>query len=458
MRPVVRDVDVTCFSQDINKAAGSEGGPKDAGPQQTPVTDASGNVINLYFVDGGAGGDGTQSSPMTVVQADAAAGQSDVIFLVNDAGTINTATPLSMKKNGQLLGVFGSSTRNISLVGGRTLAVTSAAGSPTLNNTNAAQDVVVVDSGARVEGLYITGGKIGIVGTGTAGDPIEGLYVKNVYIDDVAGAGMSFDYLSGTVDFDSLNLAGSGTIGAEAVYLSNTQADAVVSFDGLSIGAAGEASVAGRGIALSNTAGAVSFTQTTVDNAGNIGGAALWVNVVSGSGSVSFDSLTIGHSGTTSAFYISNIASGARVSCTGTTTITESHGDGIGVYSSAGTVEFGDVTIGQSGQTGIRLNGNTGTVSFGQTSVDNTVYNGILLMGNTGAISFGDTTVTNWDTGITGMYGIELQNNTGGTVSFGTTTIGGSTVPSGIKAPPYTLSSPNRLSIFANNTSVISFE
>jgi len=458
MRPVVRDVDVKSFSQDINKTVGSEGGPHNAGTQQVPVRDASGNVINLYFVDGGAGGDGTQTSPMTAAEADAAAGESDVVFLLNDAGTINTNTTLNIEENGQLLGTWGSNTRNISLVGGRTISATSSAGVPTLNNTNPAQDVVVVDSGARVEGLYITGGKIGIVGTGTGAAPIQGLNVKDVWINDVAGAGMSFDYLSGTADFQDVWLANTGTIGAQAVYLNNTPAAAAVTFDNISIGAAGETSVASIGIDLRNTAGTVSFAQTTVENASGSRG----VNVltVAGSGSVNFDGLTIGHLGGAGggAFFVDNVGSNATVSCTGTTTISASHTVGIGVFDVLGTAEFGDVTVAQSDQMGIYLYRNTGTISFGQTSVDNLVYTGIRLWSNTGAVSFGDTTVTNWDTGITGKWGIDLQNNTGGTVSFGATTVGVTTVPAGIKTPPYTLAAPNRLSVNANNTSEISFE
>ena len=411
MRPVVRDVDVKSFSEDINKAVGSEGGPRKTGTEQVPVRDASGNVINLYFVDGGPGGNGTQASPMTAAQADAAAGESDVIFLLNDAGTVDTDTTLHIERNGRLLGIWSGNTKNVS-VGGITIVVTSSDGVPTLNNTDATQDVVAVDSGVRVEGLYITGGKIGIVGTGTAAAPVQGLNVKNVRINDVAGAGMSFDYLSGTADFQNVWLANSGTIGAQAIYLNHTPAAAAVTFDNISIGAAGGTSVANAGIKLTNTAGTVSFARTTVENAGNTSDHAVWVNTVSGTGSITFASPTIGHSGTASAFRIGNVGSSAKVSCTGNTTISESHGGGIEIGKVAGTVEFGDVTIGTSPQIGIRLVDNDGTISFGSSTVG-IAYMGIYVVDNAGTISFGSSTV-----GSAADKGIYVAGNDGA-ISFG---------------------------------------
>ena len=225
MRPVIRDVDVITYVDDMTKEPGEEYGPEVVSDVETPLIDpASGEAIDIYFVDGDGSiaGLGTQTDPMTIAQANNASGASDVIFLLNDDGDISLGSlstdTLTLKSYQQLLGIGDDTYKDVLLPKDYTLTINSTAGRPTLAGLGDS-NVVRMLYNNTIDGIAISGGINGIYGI-NINDPT----IRDVKITNTGNYAINLTNSSGTIsvsnsDFQNNNLG--------AIYLNNSAGGAI---------------------------------------------------------------------------------------------------------------------------------------------------------------------------------------------------------------------------------------
>jgi len=220
MRPVIRDVDVITNTDDINKSPGTDGGPEIASDTEGAlIDDATGEQVDMYFVDadGSAAGTGTQENPMTIVQAENTSGISDFIFLLNDSGSIDVNTisggTLTLKPNQQLLGIGDNTSRDVLLPNNLTLNVSSAAGRPSLSRPDGA-DVVKMLWNNIIDGINISGGNNGVYGLN-----VDNPTIRDVTIQNTGNNAINLANSSGTITISGSVIQNNTT---NAIYLSNT--------------------------------------------------------------------------------------------------------------------------------------------------------------------------------------------------------------------------------------------
>jgi len=228
MRPIIRDIDVVTFSDDITKAPGTTGGPELVSDTEAPLIDpATDQQVDMYFVtaNGGATSEGTQDDPMTITQAETAASASDVIFLLNDDGDIDVSGAsggtLTLKPYQQLLGIGESTSKDVLLPKDLTLTISTAAGRPNLTRL-IGNNVVTMLWDNTLDGITISGGNYGVYG----------LNVNNPTFRDVAiqNAGSHGIYLVNSSGAVSISDSAIQNNIRDAIYLENT-AGGTVSID-----------------------------------------------------------------------------------------------------------------------------------------------------------------------------------------------------------------------------------
>ncbi|MCP3175996.1 OmpA family protein [Desulfuromonas sp. KJ2020] len=273
MRPVIRDVDIVTFAQNMAKTPGTEEGPSVTITDEYAVVDPETEApIDVFFVDadgtrlnGLSVADGTQSAPMTLAEAQQASSLSDILFLVNDAGQIASggaeSPALTLQQRQQLMGVGNLGTRLISFEGlpegpEYQLAIASASGRPTLSQASTG-DVVALAGGNRLSGLNISGGSRSIVGDG-----IDSLGLADLNVRDYATAGLALDNSTGTLSVADSLLASTG--GGTALQISRS--DLSGAFTGSTLAQTG-----GRVIDLDGHQGALDFRGTVLENQDGLG-------------------------------------------------------------------------------------------------------------------------------------------------------------------------------------------
>jgi hypothetical protein len=98
-------------------------------------------------------------------------------------------------------------------------------------------------------------------------------------------------------------------------------------------------------------------------------------------------------------------------------------GGALNLNTGALSATFGGVTSTASAAQGMALQSVTGSLTAGGTAISGSTTQGILVSGSTANIDFGNTSVGTASAGSGGTNGISLQNNSGGTRTFGTLTI-----------------------------------
>lgn len=455
MRPVERDIDLVIVSQDINAPADSDSGPKKivhADPQTDPNT---GEVMDVYFVtaNGSTQGTGEQTTPMTVAQAEAASSASDVIFLLNTDGNIDSSGAsggtLTLKEDQQLIGVGSGTSQTVNFSGGIALDFTDTSGRPTITRAAGANTVTLNDANI-LDGVTIAGGDASLAGTTT-----DGLTVDDVTIQNSNSQGVSLTNPTNTIAFSNTTIT--GTTGA-AFYVDG--GDSTTTFDGTITNTSGRllhianttagsvtventstlTDTAGTGILIDSADGNVTVANPTITNSTSTG-----IDISGGSGTFTFTGATLsGATGT--AFNVDN-ASTATVSYTGAITnsagravsvdslgaagsvtfeagssITDSGagantGTGILINAAAGDVNFaGSTTITESDSTGVDIQNSSGTYTFADLEVTNATNEGVRIQDNAPTVTItvdGTNGITNAADNI-----IEVNGTTGGTITF----------------------------------------
>ncbi|BCA81030.1 OmpA family protein [Desulfuromonas sp. AOP6] len=273
MRPVIRDVDIVTFAQDMAKTPGTEEGPSVIIADEYAVVDPeTGAPIDLFFVDadgtllnGLSVADGTRTAPMTLTEAQQASSLSDILFLINDAGQIASggaeSPALTLQQRQQLMGIGDTGARLISFEGlpeapEYKLSITSASGRPTLSQAGAG-DVIALASGNRLSGLNINGGSRGIAGSG-----IDSLALADLNVRDYTTAGLAIDNGTGTLSVANSLIAATG--GGTALQLYRSELSGAFTASTLS-------QTGGRVIDMDGHQGTLDFRGTGVENQDGLG-------------------------------------------------------------------------------------------------------------------------------------------------------------------------------------------
>jgi len=359
MRPIIRDIDVITHADDISKPPGAPGGPEIVSDTEAPlIDDATGEQVDMYFVDadGSAAGTGTQENPMTIVQAENTSSASDVIFLLNDAGEIDVNTissgTLTLKPNQQLLGIGDNTSRDVLLLNNLTLNVDSAAGRPSLTRLSGA-DVVNMLWNNTIDGINITGGNNGVYGLNVINPTIRDVTIQN----------------TGSNAINLANSSGTITI-SESVIQNNIS----------------------NGIYLSNTAGG-SVTASISDNdiSDNLGIGLYSLNTNASTLTGTFQNNTISGN-STQGIYLYTSSSGVATVDVSDNDISNNHG--IGIYglttdTSSLTGNFYNNTISGNGAQGLYLNtsnSSTGNIDIYNNQITGNTNEGLRIYNYTGSI------------------------------------------------------------------------
>jgi parallel beta helix pectate lyase-like protein len=357
-RPIVRDVDVVTFSDDITKVPGTAEGPELLSNDDVPLVDpASGQSVDVYFVTatGGATGAGTQDDPMTIVQAESTAGASDVIFLLNDDGNLDVSGAsggtLTLKPYQQLLGIGDNTSRNVSLPNNHTLTVSTAAGRPTLTRPTGGNVVTMVWDNT-VDGIAVSGGSSGIYGL-NASNPT----ITDVAIQNTASNGIYLTNPSGTVAISDCVIQGNN---ADAIDVRST-AGGIVS---LALSDNDIASNSGYGVYLQNTNAGILTVQ--LQNNAITGNAYQGMYISNANASTltvdAVDSQIAGNG--YQGMYLSNTNASTATVTLSDSQITGNGSQGLYVYntgSSVATVDIVDNSITGNTSDGLRLFNYTGS-------------------------------------------------------------------------------------------------
>ncbi|ABW25194.1 inverse autotransporter beta-barrel domain-containing protein [Acaryochloris marina] len=464
-RPIERHYEITTFAQDINlpitltelqAALTGQGTLSPMGPQITAVTPpqvalnpATGQPINIFFVDGdGTAGDGTQDNPLTVAQATSAITQAnDILFFLDDAGTINTQTglgnSLTLKPGQQALGV--GTTPNFVLTVPNLGSVTIFdAGQPQLVN-GANNNVLTLANNNTIDGLAFNGQNTAPRGiaavTGATNTTIRnsslsnftvaGIQITpstNTTIDNVVFNNNATDVIVNAANTTLTNVVSTNATGPAIQILNATGTTTLTNVD---ISNAG-----GDGLQFANPSGTITATNVDITNAGDNG-----LEITDGDGTFTFDV----------ASSITNATNAAVNVVGGTTTITyngtitqNNPASAVNITDkTGGTTTFnGLVTANTSTAPGVNLTNNTGsTIAFnGGLDIDTTTGTGFSAT-NGGTVN---VTATSGDESVTTTSGAALNlsnivanitfdsvSSTGGTNGINLDTVTGSVGVSG---------------------------
>jgi hypothetical protein len=406
----ISNIDATAGTFDFDPAPGSvapctlqyriddNGNPGVATSASTPINiTMAGSVI--WFVDdtATAPGDGRLSAPFTTLaQADArdSAGQRVFLFAGNYTG------PFSLNHDvvigGEWLIGQGRTGQTFDEIFGAPPPGTIPR--PTMGSgTATVQDTVTLNTGARVEGLAISGGASPGMNDPTAA--ISGVTVSQVSVTTTTGTGVALSDIAGSLAFTGLT-----TSGGTGASLTGSNSGATFSFTGVAITSSGAnpgfASTGGGTLTITGTANTITSATGTALN---------------------ITSTTIGASGVTfRSISASGATNGIVLSGTGSGAFTVAGDGGATNNGSGGTIN------GASGN-GIVINGAT-NVSLGYMNITNSGVDGINI-NNISGFTLNRTTITdNSSTSTLDHAGVRFGNFSTGTAVNGTIRITDSSV------------------------------
>ncbi|ABW31171.1 inverse autotransporter beta domain-containing protein [Acaryochloris marina] len=433
-RPIERHYEITTFAQDINRpisltelqaAVAGQGTLSPLGPQTAAITSqvvlnpATGQPINIFFVNGdGTAGDGTQDNPLTVAQATSSITQAnDVLFFLDDAGTIDTQTglgnSLTLKTGQQALGV-GTTPNFVFTVPNLGSVTVLDMGQPQLVN-GANNNVLTLANNNTIDGLAFNGQNTAPRGiaavTGATNTTIRnsslgnftvaGIQITpstNTTIDNVVFNNNATDVIVNATNTTLTNVVSTNATGPAIQILNATGTTTLTNVDISNSG--------GDSLQFANPAGTITATNVDITNAGDNG-----LEITDGDGTFTFDATSSITNATNAAF---NVVGGtSTITYNGTITQTNPASAINITDKTGGTTTFnGFVTANTSTAPGVNLTNNTGsTVAFnGGLDIDTTT--GIGFNATNGGIV--NVAATNGGTITTtgNQAGILLQNNT----------------------------------------------
>lgn len=470
-RPIERNYEITTFAQDLNRpipvdqlqaALAGRGMLSQLGPQlaaftsQVALDPATGQPINIFFIDGdGTAGSGTQGNPLTIAQASALTQANDVLFFLNDAGTINTQTgtggTLSLKEGQQALGV-GTTPNFVFTVPNLGSVTVFDAGQPQLVN-GANNNLFTLANNNTIEGLAFNGQNTAPRGiaavTGATNTTIRnssfsnftvaGIQITpstNTTIDNAGFNNNATDVIVNAANTTLTNVVSTNATGPAFQILNATGTTTLTNVDISNSG--------GDGLQFANPSGTITATNVDIANAGDNS-----IDITGGDGTFTFDTTSSITNATGSAFNVLggtttvtyngtitqnnpasavNIAdkTGGTTTFNGLVTANTSTAPGVNLMNNAGsTIAFnGGLDIDTTTGTGFNAT-NGGTVNVAATAADESVTTtagtAINLNGVMANITFDAVSSTG------GTNGINLDTVTGSVGVSGTTTIANAT-------------------------------
>ena len=311
----------------------------------SPVLTPNGLQQQVIFATATGAGVGTQTDPTSAAGAQAISRPFDFIVPLADAGAFPLASTFTLKNGQQLLG-FGDSTTLVITVEGASLTLFNGAGRPTF--TGGAFPTITVNQMDTVQGLAISGGTDGILGT----NPV-GTTVRDVTVTGTTDDGIQLTNSTGALVEDvSITTTGDFGILFDTASLDNTLRRVTVS------------GTPDDGIAITNGANTL-LEQVTVTASGDFG-----INI------------TAAHNTTM-----------RNVSVTGTA-------DDAIILSDASNTLMEDVTLTTSGDFGIQITGSAVDTTIRRASITGTADDGILIADGSNTLIEDATLTTVGDFGI----------------------------------------------------------
>ncbi|MEM7247435.1 MAG: inverse autotransporter beta domain-containing protein, partial [Acidobacteriota bacterium] len=414
------------------------------------VDSLTGENVNVFFVDGSGGGDGSQDQPLTLEDALAAAGPSDVLFVLGGQGDIQLTAPFTLEANQALVGLgAGADTTGVPLPEGWNLTITADGGMPTLVQTGTGPVIELAD-GNFISGLELVGGENGLHGDGITDLTLSDLVIRDstghgvllenfsgilettgsLSITDVGGDGLVVSDPGSTLNLGDLTIMGTAGNG---LTVTGGAADTIYHFDSVTISDTGGHGIAyfgavsnstvGGDFSIENTGGdgltVLANSTVSLDVAGNASIDAVGergIEVIGSTADFSFGSLTVENTdgadnGANRAAIHYEDASGS-VAVTGDASLSNIGGDGIFTEDSVVDLSFGSLSIDDTTDAGMSFEEATDvtlTVT-GHAEISNVGSDGIQVEdgGLNADLSFGSLTIDN-----AGSKGIELDEGQG---------------------------------------------
>lgn len=384
------------------------------------------------------GADGIHSSNTNLTIASAAIGTTGAItgdgIVVNNTDATSRTFSISNSNLGTALLDIGSRGIVLSSTGAGTLTAnlngtpifSSGAALLTTDSGTAKQLVLNIGTTGNMQFVRSSSGfAVDITGSGLNSTIVQslGATTSNINVGGTAnGGGVRFNRVtfdgSGTALSGSTTNTGNWTIGTAGARV---QGDGL-RFDGpsgsLLFNSLDVANNNGTGIYVDTKTLGTSFSLATTNPAtvNTANGSALFLDPLTVN--MTFDSVSSTNSGT-NGVWLDGVSGNFTVN--GTTTSTNAGGHGILIENSEGTFNFNDIDVNTPGADGIHINNTpAATINFnGTTTIQSTTGDGIDLSSAGGGVTFGTTNISG-----AGADGINLTNATG-SYAFGGTTING---------------------------------
>ncbi|WP_198000073.1 beta strand repeat-containing protein [Gimesia alba] len=448
----------------------------------TAINPATGLPWTVSHVDSLAapGGDGMVLSPYQTI-ADAQAGPDRDIIFTHAGSEFNAGPPITLASGDRILGEGQSVPHFIDIQGFGSKLLPNSPGfgdplrpnslvRPTFNNT--VGDGVILASDSEFSGFIMNTP----TGRGVVGIGVSEVDVNFVDVNDAAGEGIFLSSTTGSLSFDTTNVTNSA---GDAFVVDG--GDPLLRFDGGSITNTG----AGRAVLIQNTTGSsINMTNSRITDTNsqgvlisNIAGGAVLDNVtITGSTNegihvtggtanaiVTFrntaQAATVIDSATDASLFVEdfqgvfqmqdlsilnrngtgilvenlsgNMAVVGNASITNGTSLATEHG--IDINNTSGNISFaGNLDVTGSTGEGISFNagGNTGSFNVtGTTTVSGTALEAFIVMDDSPLIRMGNTILSNNSTTNSVLLIDNAgQGGTAGSVSFGNTTVTGTTL------------------------------
>lgn len=418
------------------------------------INAATGKAFGTFFFADGENslGLGTQGDPTTLDDAVARAGKDGFVVALGGKGNILTGGVILTQ--GQTV-IGGAGTVKALSYFGNTQTFSFGGSNGTVAGTNGGKPVLSLANGNTISGITVTGGSVGISGTGINGATLTDVTVTGTGSHGVAFTGTSTgvagtNLTSGGNAGDGLHIESDGTFNFTGTTLLSGNAG-----DGLDIKGKGTYAFAtlnaqnnaGDGIHVSGTSSSGKFSTTGGTVSGN-GGTGVFIDPITTN--VVLDQIS--QKGGAAGIVLDQVSGSFTV--TGKTTITGTAGAGISISNAPAAIRFGDVEISTPGGDGISFAGvNTAVVAgnivisglgLGATGLDfsgsQTVFTaqsasisgGAIGIDLAGTLAGSKIAITNGGTIVNGTTGVRLgiAGSLAGTAnadfSFGGGTIGGS--------------------------------